>query len=183
MNWKDVAITNMVGSRTDHVTQFIAETFFGMGNRFSGAPPLIFTSSGESLTYYKITGTMNQTSDDIKGVGDYDSNTGLYKITVTVSGITTDIYLKSPLYEGEYLEYPDKVVRMWNVITFDGTEISNASDFFADKYGNGKPVKVWFPLAEPITENINLPTISTINGENVLTVETAVQPPYVNVKC
>ena len=182
MNWREVVRTKQVGANTDLFTKFIAETFFGEANKTFGTLPLIFTANGEPLTGYKIMGTMRQTLDDIKGVGDYDSDTGLYKIAVTVSGITTDIYLKEPLYEGEYLEYPDKVVRMWNVITFDGTELSNSSAYFSEKYANGTPVKIWLPLAEPSIETIELPQIGTIKGKNVLTVNTEEQPPNVSVK-
>lgn len=38
---------------------------------------------------------------DVKGVGDYDEETGKYKIPVSCNGEITNIYLDSPVFEGE----------------------------------------------------------------------------------
>ena len=59
----------------------------------SGIPPLSFTAKGKPLTAWSITGNTVQngtpTPDnpvEVQGVGDYDSETGLYRIPVVTRG-------------------------------------------------------------------------------------------------
>lgn len=83
----------------------------------SGIPPLSFKSKGKPLTAWSITGNTVQNGTptpenpvEVLGCGDYDSETGLYKIPVATSAdgtepITTPIYLDSPLYKiGNYAD-------------------------------------------------------------------------------
>ena len=59
----------------------------------SGIPPLSFTAKGKPLTAWRITGNTVQNGTptpenpvEVQGVGDYDSETGLYKIPVVTRG-------------------------------------------------------------------------------------------------
>ena len=82
-----------------------------------GVPPLSFTSKGNPLTAWSITGNTVQNGTptpenpvEVLGCGDYDSETGLYRIPVVTSAdgtepITTPIYLDKPLYKiGDYAD-------------------------------------------------------------------------------
>ena len=49
------------------------------------------------------------------------------------------------------------------------TTISELQSYLASQYSNGKPVTVYYPLAEPYYEEIDLPSIQKIPGEYSLT--------------
>lgn len=53
--------------------------------------------------------------------------------------------------------------------------------FLASQYAAGTPVCVWYVLAEPTTEQITAPEISTVRGSNTLTIDTTLQPTSVSV--
>ena len=64
---------------------------------------------------------------EIESVGNYDSTTGKYAIPVKVNDTTTNIHLNEPLNKfGEYADYTDyendKIIRLIDKITFNGTE-------------------------------------------------------------
>ena len=103
----------------------------------SGIPPLSFTSKGKPLTAWSITGNTVQNGTptpenpvEVLGCGDYDSETGLYKIPVATSAdgtepITTPIYLDSPLYKiGDYADRLSKTeeVRVVKELVLTGEE-------------------------------------------------------------
>ena len=111
----------------------------------SGTPPLSFTSKGKPLTAWSITGNTVQngtpTPDnpvEVLGCGDYDSETGLYKIPVVAKSdgaepITTQIYLDSPLYKiGDYADRLSKTedVRVVKELVLTGKE----DIFYGDAY-------------------------------------------------
>ena len=63
-------------------------------HELSGIPPLSFTSKGKPLTAWSITGNTVQNGTptpenpvEVQGVGDYDSETGMYKIPVNSNSI------------------------------------------------------------------------------------------------
>ena len=102
-----------------------------------GVPPLSFTAKGNPLTAWSITGNTVQNGTptpenpvEVLGCGDYDSETGLYKIPVGTSAdgtepITTPIYLDSPLYKiGNYVDRLSKTeeVRVVKEMVFTGEE-------------------------------------------------------------
>ena len=103
----------------------------------SGTPPLSFTAKGKPLTAWSITGNTVQNGTptpenpvEVQAVGDYDSETGLYKIPVVTSAdgtepITTPIYLDSPLYKiGDYADRLSKTeeIRVVKEVVLTGQE-------------------------------------------------------------
>ena len=94
----------------------------------SGIPPLSFTSKGKPLTAWSITGNTVQNGTptpenpvEVQAVGDYDSETGLYRILVVTSAdgtepITTPIYLPTPLYSGEVMRSDGSREVKWGVV-------------------------------------------------------------------
>ena len=123
-------------------------TFMGIVNRIkgfvrsvSGIPPLILSDCVDenSLISYSISGNSIQngtpTPDapvEVESVGEYDEETGKYKIPVVCSdgqgnSVTKNIYLDEPLRKiGNYADYIDfenqKVVRYITHMVFDGSE-------------------------------------------------------------
>lgn len=110
-----------------------------------GTPPLSFTAKGKPLTAWSITGNTVQNGTptpenpvEVQGVGDYDSETGLYRIPVVTSAdgtepITTPIYLDSPLYKiGDYADRLSKTeeVRVVKELVLTGEE----DIFYGDAY-------------------------------------------------
>ena len=97
--------------------------------------PYTFTSNGHRVRNYRIYGAED-------GVGDLDSTTGKYILSIKINSQTVSISLDTPLYDGDYL------------------------DFHEQKRFN----------SDSTTENISLPAILTLNGINVLNVNTENQP-------
>lgn len=99
-----------------------------------GVPPLSFTAKGKPLTAWSITGNTVQNGTptpenpvEVQSVGDYDSETGLYRIPIVTSAdgaepITTPIYLSEPLQAGEVLRSDGSREVKWSVKVFDGSE-------------------------------------------------------------
>lgn len=89
----------------------------GFTRETSGTVPLTINGIGKDLKAWSITGNTVQNGTptpenpvEVQAVGDYDSETGLYKIPVVTSAdgtelITTPIYLDKPLYKiGDYAD-------------------------------------------------------------------------------
>ena len=53
--------------------------------------------------------------------------------------------------------------------------------WLADEYSNGTPVTVWYVLANPVTEQTTVPTLTPTKGSNTLTVGTTLQPSEVSI--
>ena len=109
---RDMYAVYNLGLNPDLHTKLLANRFVGVTEELSGTPPLSFTAKGKPLTAWSITGNTVQDGTptpenpvEVLGCGDYDSETGLYKIPVVTRGneqtITTPIYLDSPLYKIE----------------------------------------------------------------------------------
>lgn len=64
----------------------------------------------------------------------------------------------------------------------DDTEPASLKKFLLQQYNANKPVIVYYVLATPIEENIELPNIPTINRNNTLNIETEVTPSQVYIK-
>lgn len=54
--------------------------------------------------------------------------------------------------------------------------------YLAEQYNNGTPVKVYYVLATPETESVELPEIPTLDGTTVIDVDTEVKPSNVYIK-
>lgn len=61
------------------------------------------------------------------------------------------------------------------------TGISAWKAYLAEQYEAGTPVKIYYVLAEPVTESITLPDVPTLNGGNVLDVDTTVEPALMTI--
>lgn len=53
--------------------------------------------------------------------------------------------------------------------------------FLKEQYEAGTPVKIYYVLAEPVTESVILPDVPTLNGGNVLDVDTTVEPTLMTI--
>ena len=112
---RDMYAVHNLGLNPDLHTKLLANRFVGVTKELSGTPPLSFKSKGKPLTAWSITGNTVQNGTptpenpvEVLGCGDYNSETGLYKIPVVTSAdgtepITTPIYLPTPLYSGEVI--------------------------------------------------------------------------------
>ena len=136
----EILKANKTGIAPDMFTMLAASKMNGGRDRLhelSGIPPLSFTSKGKPLTAWSITGNTVQNGTptpenpvEVVGVGDYDSDTGMYKIPVVTSAdgaepITTPIYLDSPLYKiGDYADSLSKTeeVRVVKELVLTGQE-------------------------------------------------------------
>ncbi len=71
-------------------------------------------------------------------------------------------------------------------LRFRDVSVSNVSDFkslLSAQYSAGTPVTVWYVLATPEEEPLENPLpIQTINGTNILTANTTVQPSEIYIK-
>ena len=109
----------------------------GFTRETSGTVPLTINGIGKDLKDWSITGNTVQNGTptpenpvEVQGVGDYDSETGMYKIPVVTSAdgtepITTPIYLDSPLYKiGNYADRLSKTeeVRVVKEFVLTGKE-------------------------------------------------------------
>lgn len=66
----------------------------------------------------------------------------------------------------------------------DDTTITDVDAFkawVAQQYNNGTPVTIWYVLETEQTETFSAPTISTVKGENVLTVDTTLAPTQISI--
>lgn len=73
----------------------------------------------------------------------------------------------------------------WHHLFIKNTNYSNASDFktyLQTLYSNGNPVKIYFPLATPTEETIDLPSIPTFKNTNTLEVGTTIEPSNIEVQ-
>lgn len=62
------------------------------------------------------------------------------------------------------------------------SDLDSYKAYLSEQYNNGTPVTIYYELAEPTVEPISLPEIGTLQGTNVLSVQTEVQPENVTVK-
>ena len=91
----EILKANKTGIAPDMFTMLAASKMNGGRDRLhelSGIPPLSFTAKGNPLTAWSITGNTVQNGTltpenpvEVLGCGDYDSETGLYKIPVATS--------------------------------------------------------------------------------------------------
>lgn len=92
----EILKANKTGIAPDMFTMLAASKMNGGRDRLhelSGIPPLSFTAKGKPLTAWSITGNTVQNGTptpenpvEVQSVGDYDSETGLYKIPVVTRG-------------------------------------------------------------------------------------------------
>lgn len=71
-----------------------------------------------------------------------------------------------------------------NILTNLSDGLSTVDDFksyLKSQYEAGTPVKVYYVLSEPTIETITLPDVPTLNGGNVLDVDTTVEPTLMSV--
>lgn len=61
-------------------------------------------------------------------------------------------------------------------------DVETWKSYLAEQYAAGTPVKVYYVLAEPETESIDLPQIPTCNGMTTIDTSTAVKPSGVEIK-
>lgn len=69
-----------------------------------------------------------------------------------------------------------------NQLTIIDSDITSLEDFkqlLAQEYANGTPVTIWYCLAEPEEEEIELPTLTPKKGSNTLTVDTVLPCSYI----
>ena len=90
---RDMYAVHNLGLNPDLHTKLLANRFVGVTKELSGIPPLSFTSKGKPLTAWSITGATVQDGTptpenpvEVQVVGDYDSETGMYKIPVVTRG-------------------------------------------------------------------------------------------------
>lgn len=134
---RDMYAIHNLGLNPDLHTKLLANRFVGVTEELTGTPPLSFKAKGKPLSAWSITGNTVQNGTptpenpvEVQGVGDYDSDTGLYKIPVVTSAdgtesITTPIYLDSPLYKiGGYADRLSETeeVRVVKELAFTGEE-------------------------------------------------------------
>lgn len=226
----------------------------------SGVPPLKL-SFVNGIKQFEIVGKTQQNGTptptqpvDVKGVGDYDSETGKYKIPIVCGNFTTPIYLNSPLMVDETLYSTGKREVEWRKLVLTGDEewklwampsgskcerfyfvmddvisygnykgysshfifkdtnediehlrftltsstkerkecgitidknkahdISSFKSYLKSEYDAGHPVTIYYPLAEPTSEQVDIPVIKTVRGINIFKVNTSVQPSNVTV--
>ena len=65
------------------------------------------------------------------------------------------------------------------IIDSDITSLEEFKQFLAQEYANGTPVTIWYCLAEPKEEVIELPTLTPKKGSNTLTVDTVLPCGYI----
>lgn len=92
----EILKANKTGIAPDMFTMLAASKMNGGRDRLhelTGTPPLSFKAKGKPLTAWSITGNTVQNGTptpenpvEVQGVGDYDSETGLYKIPVVTRG-------------------------------------------------------------------------------------------------
>ena len=118
--------------------------------------------------------------------------TDLAKASATYPGV---FYINTPTYTPyrmglcSHLPYADvfvsgtftisesKRINFWFQQFDNGSTLQEFKEYLADQYTAGTPVEVWYILSTPdTTETTTIPTISTVNGANTLTVDTEIQP-------
>ena len=62
------------------------------------------------------------------------------------------------------------------------TDINEWLEFLAEQYNNGTPMTMYYVLATPIEETIELPSIPTLKGTTILDSDVTVQPSKVEVE-
>ena len=85
---------------------FFKYLLFGRGSGSSASQseleaenfPYTFTNNGHRLKNYRIYGFSG-------GVGDLDSTTNKYIISLAINGQAVNIYLDSPLSDGDYIDF------------------------------------------------------------------------------
>ena len=85
---------------------FFKYLLFGRGSGSSASQseleaenfPYTFTNNGHRLKNYRIHGFSG-------GVGDLDSTTNKYIISLAINGQAVNIYLDSPLSDGDYIDF------------------------------------------------------------------------------
>lgn len=73
--------------------------------------------------------------------------------------------------------YPDYLVM--RDIRF--SDITSFKDFIKSEYDKGTPVTIYYQLAEPTSETVDVPQIPTLKGNNVIDINTEVQPSNVSI--
>lgn len=77
-----------------------------------------------------------------------------------------------------YLSY---LTWFFSVASNDFNSQEEFVNYCKSQYNNGTPFTIYYALATPVTEQITLPEIPTVAGENTLTVGTTVQPSNVSI--
>ena len=65
--------------------------------------------------------------------------------------------------------------------TVNGTDRASFNAYLAAQYANGTPVTVWYVLANPVTEQVTLPTLTPAKGSNTLSIGTTLPPSEVSI--
>lgn len=114
----------------------------GFTRETSGTVPLTINGIGKDLKDWSITGNTVQNGTptpenivEVLGCGDYDSETGLYRIPVVTKSdgaepITTPIYLPTPLYSSEVMRSDGSREVKWKKLVLTGKEnaVKNSND-------------------------------------------------------
>lgn len=73
-------------------------------------------------------------------------------------------------------------INICNKLSHGYDTVDKFKAYLAEQYTNGTPVTVYYALATPTADLIEPPEIPTFEGENVLTVDTTIQPSQMYVK-
>ncbi len=63
----------------------------------------------------------------------------------------------------------------------DGQTTEDFKSFLASEYAKGTPVTIYYPLAEPTTETVDVPDIPTLTGNSIIDVDTEVKPTNMSI--
>ena len=72
-------------------------------------------------------------------------------------------------------------LRIRDINYLTGTTVSDFKAFLAAQHAAGTPVTIWYVLANPVTEQITVPTLTPAKGANVLEIGTTLQPSSVSI--
>ena len=111
--------------------------------------------------------------------------------TVTISGVVSisSHFVFNPIQtgivgglgNGEYaLKYFSTGTGIY-IKDQDFSTVESWKSYLAQQYANGTPVTVWYVLASPQTETANMPQITTVRGNNTLSVGTTLPPASVSI--
>lgn len=99
---------------------------------------------------------------------------------ITAHGLSTHfkcVATTSELVHGSFVSGTNS-----SYFKYENSSLSDFKSYLTEQYAAGTPVKVWYVLATPETESVELPEVPTFNGTTVLDVNTEVKPSEVYVK-
>lgn len=102
---------------------------------------------------------------------------GKYKIPVTINGQTVaTIGIDKPLFDGDSMSYPENIVTRVNGVieSYNGETVGN--DWVSSTGELSTGAYVVYKLSVPTTSSIDLPEITLVNGDNIISTDTDVLP-------